>query len=97
MAERLRSTGRKSNRPPSFAERGVGGVHGTAKNTMPQASAALAAAAKNAAFQLAKRLIRWAQANESAPAIPMLAACAAVARDMSFPSTLSARSLRPVM
>jgi hypothetical protein len=37
------------------------------------------------------------QANESAPEIPMLAAWPAVARDIVFASTRSARSLRPVM
>jgi hypothetical protein len=75
MAERLRSTGRKSNKRPSLGVEAAGRVDGTASRTMAHASAADAAAAKNAAGQLAIRVTRSAHANESEPATPMLAAC----------------------
>src|SRR4051812_19733757 len=97
MAERLRSTGRKSKRALLVAGEAVRARHGTAIMTSSQARAALADAAKNVAFHPADRAIRSAQEKESAPETPMLAACPAVARDMSFPCTLSARSFRPVM
>src|SRR4029079_11926361 len=70
---------------------------GTAQATSSHASAALAAAATKAARQPARLAMKSAQANDKAPEIPMLAACPAVARDMSLPSTRSARSLSPVI
>jgi hypothetical protein len=98
MAERLRSTGRKSNSIPLLL--GLGGARaprGTASAIRSQASAALAAATKKAARQPARSAIRPAQPNDSAPETPMLAAWPAAARDKSFASTSSARSLRPIM
>src|SRR5215207_2736667 len=97
MAERLRSTGRKSKRALLLGGEAARVRHGTTSMTTSQARAALAEAAKNVAFHPADRAMRSAQEKESAPETPILAACPAVARDMSFPCTLSARSFRPVM
>jgi hypothetical protein len=95
MAERLRSTGRKSNVPPAAGA--AWRTAETASITTIQASAALAAAAKNAPRQPAPVARMSAQRNDSAPEMPMLAACPAVARDSSLASTRSASSFSPVM
>ena len=68
---------------------------GAAIATRSHASAALTPPTKKAARQPASSATMSAQANDSAPEMPMLAACPAAARDTSFASILSARSLRP--
>ena len=55
------------------------------------------AAAANAPRHPTQRFSAPAKRNDSAPAMPMPAACPATARDMSAGSTRSASSLRPVM
>jgi hypothetical protein len=98
MAERLRSTGRKSNSlPPSSGGAGGAPLPGTETATIVQAMAALIPAAMKAQCQPAKWAMRSPVAKESAPDTPMLAACAATARDIIRSSTRSASSLRPVM
>ncbi len=98
MAERLRSTGRKSNRAGCLPGAAGGGRWaGTTSATVSQATAALAAASMKAARHPACSAIRSAQTKESAPEMPMLAAWPVTARDIIRASTWSARSFRPVM
>src|SRR5262245_54891773 len=98
MAERLRKTGRKSNNASLLAVMGRDRPPpGTAQPTSSAASAALMLATMKAARHPPTLAIKAAQAKDSAPETPMLAAWPAVARDNSLPSTRSARSLRPVM
>jgi hypothetical protein len=52
---------------------------------------------RKAAGQPARSARNAAYAKETAPEIPIDAACPAAARDISLASTLSARSLTPVM
>ncbi len=97
MAERLRSTGRKSKSAPEAAAAGRRSRAGAQTNTISQPTIAATPAAAKAPRQPSHRPIVPANTNEIAPAMPMLAACPATARDMSAGSTRSASSLRPVM
>ena len=97
MAERLRSTGRKSK---SAAPRGASprcGLRGAKSATINHAVAANAAATPNAARQPSQRSVTPARRNDTPPATPMLAAWPATARDISAGSTRSASSFGPVM
>src|SRR3954454_667680 len=98
MADRFLSTGRKSKSDRTDCD-GLDRFtcRGALSATINHAIAALALAPRNAARQPKAPATRPAQANDSAPEIPMLAAWPAVARDMSFSSTLSARSFKPVI
>src|SRR5262245_35046593 len=86
MAERLRKTGRKSNNAslPTVMRRDRP-PRGTAQPTSSAASAALTLATMKAARHPPALAIRSAQAKDSAPETPMLAAWPAVARDNSLP------------
>jgi hypothetical protein len=70
---------------------------GAQTNTISQPTIAARPAAAKAPRHPSQRPIVPANTNEIAPAIPMLAAWPATARDMSTGSTRSASSLRPVM
>ena len=97
MAERLRSTGRKSK---SAAPRGASprrGLGGAKSATISHAAAAKAAAVPKAPRQPSQRSVTPASKNDTPPATPMLAAWPATARDISAGSTRSARSFSPVM
>ena len=97
MADRLRRTGRKSKSAPAAAWAGRRARAGAQRNTISQPIVAAMAAPAKAPRQPSHRPIVPANTNEIAPAMPMLAACPATARDMSAGSTRSASSLRPVM
>ena len=82
----LRKTGRKLKRP-SAGGTGFLARRGASSATMIQAAAAERLAQKKAIFQPPRLASRSAQAKESAPEMPMLAAWPAVARDICFAST----------
>ena len=98
MADRLRRTGRKSkSRAGRRADGARAPAAGPRANTMSQAASAASPAAANAPRHPSHWPSAPANTNESAPAMPMLAACPATARDISAGSTRSASSLSPVM
>ena len=98
MAERLRSTGRKSNSACAAPAGRVGGLRpGTASATASQATAAVPAAIRKAACH-PKCVAIWSPSTkESAPEMPMLAAWPVTARDIIRASTWSASSFSPVI